>query len=176
MHPLRKLGNANTVANYHEYYQTLIKNGTDNGAASNAYLTASYVPVITKCIIMKYRTGTLYNQKHAVWFEHSIGLTCPPCPQLDSALHILSGCQRTQIKNMITERHNLACSIIFKAISKTGSLGSSFVCMNIGSSERQPLADPPCPYSTDLKISAFYNVTFTSLRSSTVRTLYRRTS
>ena len=45
MHPLRKLGNANTVANYHEYYQTLIKNGTDNGAASNAYLTASYVPV-----------------------------------------------------------------------------------------------------------------------------------
>jgi hypothetical protein len=36
-----------------------IKNGTANGAASNAYLTASYVPAITKCIIMKYRTGTL---------------------------------------------------------------------------------------------------------------------
>ena len=44
MHPLHKLGIANTVANYHEYYQTLIKNGTANGAASNAYLTASYVP------------------------------------------------------------------------------------------------------------------------------------
>ena len=28
MHPLQKLGNANTVANYHEYYQILIKNGT----------------------------------------------------------------------------------------------------------------------------------------------------
>jgi len=37
---------------------------------------------------------------------------------------------------MITERHNLACSMIFKAISKTGSLGSCFVCMDIGSSER----------------------------------------
>ena len=44
------LGNANTVANYHEYYQTLIKNGFANGAASNAYLAASYVPVKTKSL------------------------------------------------------------------------------------------------------------------------------
>jgi hypothetical protein len=47
MHPLHKLENANTVANYHEYYQTLIKNSNPNGAASNAYLKASYVPVRT---------------------------------------------------------------------------------------------------------------------------------
>jgi len=66
MHPLHKLGNANNVANYHEYYQTLNKHGTANGAASNAYQTASYVPVKAKCITMKYRTGTLYNQKLAV--------------------------------------------------------------------------------------------------------------
>jgi hypothetical protein len=46
MHPLHKLGNANTVTNSHEYYKTLLnKNGTANGAASNAYLTTSYVPV-----------------------------------------------------------------------------------------------------------------------------------
>ena len=134
--PLHKLGNANTVAKYHENYQTLIKNGTANGDASNAYLTASYVPAKIKCIIMKYRTGTLYNQKHAAWLKHSISMTCPLCPQLDSALHILSGCQHTQIRIMITERRNLACSMIFKAISKTGSLGSCFVCMDIGSSER----------------------------------------
>jgi hypothetical protein len=80
MHPLHKLGIANTIANDHEYYQTLLKNSTANGAASNAYLTTSYVPVKTKCIIMKYRTGTLYNQKHAVWrFKHLITLTCPLC-------------------------------------------------------------------------------------------------
>ena len=36
-----KLESANTAANYHEYQQTLIKNGTANGVASNAYLTAS---------------------------------------------------------------------------------------------------------------------------------------
>jgi hypothetical protein len=42
------------------------------GAASNADLTASYVPVKTKCIIMKYRTGTLYNQKHAMRYGLNI--------------------------------------------------------------------------------------------------------
>ena len=36
---------------------------------------------------MKYRTGTLYNQKQAAWFRHYISLTCPLCPRLDSALH-----------------------------------------------------------------------------------------
>jgi hypothetical protein len=36
-------------------------NDTADGAASNAYLPASYVPVKTKCIIMKYKTGTLYD-------------------------------------------------------------------------------------------------------------------
>ena len=39
---------------------------------------------------------------------------------------------------------------------------------------RQPLADPPSPDSTDPKVSAFSNVTFTS--SSTVRTLDHRIS
>ena len=82
---------------------------------------------------MKYRIGIMDNQKHAVWFKHSISLTCPLCKplSLDSALHIISGGQHMQIRNMITERHNLACSMIFKAISKTGSLGSCFVCMDI---------------------------------------------
>jgi hypothetical protein len=42
------------------------KNGTANGATSNAYLTASYdVPVKTKCIITKYITGTLLVQAQA---------------------------------------------------------------------------------------------------------------
>jgi hypothetical protein len=36
MHPLHKLGNANSIANNHRNYQTLIENGTANGAASNA--------------------------------------------------------------------------------------------------------------------------------------------
>jgi len=48
MHLLRKLGNAKSEANYHAYYQTLIKDGTANGATSNAYLTSSNVSFRTK--------------------------------------------------------------------------------------------------------------------------------
>jgi hypothetical protein len=40
----------------------------------------------------------------------------------------------------------------------------------------QPSVNPSFPYSTDPKISAFFNVTSTSPRSCTVRTLDRRTS
>jgi len=43
MHLLHKLGNAKTEVNYHAYYQTLIKDGTANGATSDAYLTSSDV-------------------------------------------------------------------------------------------------------------------------------------
>jgi len=76
-----------------------------------------------------------YYYNHCVFalFKLSTSQTCPLCPQVDSALHILSGCQHTQIRNMITERHNLACRMIFKAIKKTGSLGSCIVSKNIGS-------------------------------------------
>ena len=102
----------------------------------NAYLTSSDVPFKTRCIIMKYRTGTLYNQKHVVLFKLPTSQTSPLCPQVDSALHILSGCQHTQIRNTITKRHNLACRMIFKAISKAGSLGSCVVSKDIGSNER----------------------------------------
>jgi len=80
VHFLHKLGNAKTEANYHAYYQTLIKDGTANGATSNAYLTSSDVPFKTKCIIMKYRTRTLFHQKHAVLFKLSTSQTCPLCP------------------------------------------------------------------------------------------------
>jgi len=58
-HFFHKLGNAKAEAKYHAYYQTFIKDGTANGATSNAYLTSFDVPFKTKCIIMKYRTGTL---------------------------------------------------------------------------------------------------------------------
>jgi hypothetical protein len=152
MHLLHKLGNAKTEANYHAYYQTLIKDSTANGATSNAYLTSSDVPFKTKCIIMKYRTGTLYNQTHAVLFKLSTSQTCPLCPQLDGALHILSGYQHTQIRNMITERHNLASRMIFKANSKTGSLGSCVVSVNIGSNERMTMQNLEIPETAESRI------------------------
>ncbi len=62
----------------------------------------------------------------------STSLQCPLCQQVDSALHILSGCRHTIISGMITERHNVACGLIMKAISK-GSLAGCLVHLDAGS-------------------------------------------
>jgi len=63
---------------------------------------------------------------------------CPLCHHLDSALHILSGCQHQTTSGMITERQNIACRLIMKAI-EAGSLGGCFVQMDIGSKDRLAL-------------------------------------
>jgi len=62
-------------------------------------------------------------------------LQCPLCQKADSALHILSGCQHTITSGMITERRNVACRLIKKAISK-GSLAGCLVHLDAGSTDR----------------------------------------
>ena len=52
---------------------------------------------------------------------------------------------------MISERHNLACSMIFEGTSKAGSLGSCFVCMDIGSSERLAMHKLQIPNTTETR-------------------------
>jgi len=96
------------------------------------------VPFKMKKNILHYRTGTLFNQKHALRFKTPASLLCPLCHHSDSALHILSGCQHQIISGMITERHNIACRLIMKAI-EAGSLGRCFVQMDIGSEDRLAL-------------------------------------
>eukprot|EP00983_Pelagomonas_calceolata_P069182 1150284-Pelagomonas_calceolata.AAC.2 len=54
---------------------------------------------------------------------------------MDSALHILSGCQCSAIRNMVTERHNIGTRMILKVVSK-GSYGSNLIHMDVGSADR----------------------------------------
>eukprot|EP00983_Pelagomonas_calceolata_P014415 458953-Pelagomonas_calceolata.AAC.1 len=53
---------------------------------------------------------------------------------MDSALHILSGCQCPAIRNMVTERHNIA-SRMMKLVSE-GSYGSNLLQMDVGIADR----------------------------------------
>eukprot|EP00983_Pelagomonas_calceolata_P031753 996310-Pelagomonas_calceolata.AAC.1 len=87
-----------------------------------------------KRTILQYRTGTLYNQKHAVRFKRSTDPQCPlpGCRQLDSALHMLSGCRNHIISSMKTESHNVSGRMIIKALSKS-PCGAGVVHMDIGS-------------------------------------------
>eukprot|EP00983_Pelagomonas_calceolata_P042881 1138697-Pelagomonas_calceolata.AAC.1 len=54
---------------------------------------------------------------------------------MDSALHILSGCQCPAIRKMVTELHNIASRMILKVVSK-GSYGSNLLQMDVGSANR----------------------------------------
>eukprot|EP00983_Pelagomonas_calceolata_P068207 1149811-Pelagomonas_calceolata.AAC.1 len=91
--------------------------------------------------IFNFRTGTLFNQKHAVRFKISTSLQCPLCGEPDSALHILSGCKRSTISDMVTERHNIAGGILLKGISKD-PLGAGLATMDNGSADRLALQEP----------------------------------
>ena len=53
---------------------------------------------------------------------------------------------------MITERHKLACRMIFKAIRKTGSLGSCIVSIDTGSNERMTMQNLQIPETAESRI------------------------
>eukprot|EP00983_Pelagomonas_calceolata_P121642 1160818-Pelagomonas_calceolata.AAC.1 len=117
------------------YYKSLPPHA--NKGISNALWNMPCVSTRMKRTVVQYRTGTLYNQKHAVRFKRSTSLVCPlpECHHMDSALHILSGCQCPAIRNMVIERHNIASRMILKVVSK-GSYGSNFLQMDVGSADR----------------------------------------
>jgi len=78
--------------------------------------------------IPHYRTGTLYDQKHAVRLKISTDLQCTLCHHSNSVLYILSGRQHQTISGVITERHNIACRHTMKAAgARSFKLGGCFV-------------------------------------------------
>eukprot|EP00983_Pelagomonas_calceolata_P032365 1015434-Pelagomonas_calceolata.AAC.1 len=54
---------------------------------------------------------------------------------MDSALLILSGCHCPVMRNMVTERHNIASRMILKVVSE-GSYGANFVQLDAGNTNR----------------------------------------
>eukprot|EP00983_Pelagomonas_calceolata_P087024 1156871-Pelagomonas_calceolata.AAC.1 len=128
MHAKHRLGYADCKTGHYNNYQSLLPH--TNKGISNAFWNINCITTRMKRIIFQYRTGTLYNQKHAVCFKRFSSLVCPPpgCHHMDSALHILSGCQCPDIRNMVTERHNIASIMILIEVSK-GSYGSNLIRM-----------------------------------------------
>ncbi len=56
------------------------------------------------------------------------------CHQLDSRIHMLSGCHHASIQNMVSERYNVAFGLI-KILSK-GEFGGNTILKDIGSEAR----------------------------------------
>eukprot|EP00983_Pelagomonas_calceolata_P081000 1155379-Pelagomonas_calceolata.AAC.1 len=103
-----------------------------NNLLLDAFWTMQKLPVKMKRNICYYRTGTLFNQKHAVRFKISTSLQCPLCGDPDSALHVFLGCEQSTVSNMVTEGQNVASRIFLKGVSK-GPLRAGLAIMDIGS-------------------------------------------
>jgi len=89
------LGSAKTDTGYYNYWKDL--RPLVNKQATNAFWNNSNVKLYKKRNVMRYRTGTIFNQNHAYYrYGFSPIANCPICPCTDSALHILSGCQHTK--------------------------------------------------------------------------------
>ena len=67
--------------------------------------------------------------------------------------HVLQDCPHEHLLVFVTERYNLACCMIFKAISKTGSLGLCFVSKDIGSNERMTVQNLQIPETAESRIA-----------------------
>eukprot|EP00983_Pelagomonas_calceolata_P132450 1161867-Pelagomonas_calceolata.AAC.3 len=94
MHAEDRLGYADGKTGYYTYNQSLLPHA--NKGISNTFWNMPCVSTRMKRTIFQYRTGTLYNQNMR-------------------AFHILSGCQCPVIRNMVTERHNIASMLALLA-------------------------------------------------------------
>jgi hypothetical protein len=80
--------------------------------------TGGLIPflIYKKRNVMRYRTGTMFNQKHAYWYGFSPNANSPICPCTDGALHILSSCRPTKMRIIIIKRHNMESVLIVQAL------------------------------------------------------------
>jgi len=77
-----------------------------------------------------------FYQIHAYRYGFSLNANCPICPCTDSALHILSGCQHTKMRNVIIKRHNMASVLIVQALQKGPCGANEIAYTDIGSSDK----------------------------------------
>jgi hypothetical protein len=134
MHRIHKLGNAKTET---LYYQGNLKVAELAVPTSCTHIMADgRVTNAQRRAVLKVRTGTAYNQKHAVWFKHTEGpANCPLCGMPDSAGHMLLNCTHEQVSNMRTSRHHQAGRLILKALLD-GERGAHVKFTDLGTAER----------------------------------------
>ena len=83
---------------------------------SQKYIHNSNVTPAQRRTVMKYWSGTLYNQKIALRLKHSPNDLCPLCHMHDSANHMLGECTHPHIKGLVMQRHNEATRQIAKVL------------------------------------------------------------
>jgi hypothetical protein len=88
-----RLGSAKTDTGCYTYWKNL-RPLVNKPADTNAYFRNNIsLKFYEKRNVMRYRFGTIFNQKQAFRYGFSPNANYPICHCTDSALHIPSGCQ-----------------------------------------------------------------------------------
>jgi hypothetical protein len=124
-----RLGSAKTHTGKYNYWKDL--RPLVNKQTTNAFWDNNNLKFYEKRNVMRYRTGTIFNQKHGF----SPNANCPICHCTDSALYILSGCQHTQTRNLIIIRHNMASALTIQAPQKGPCSANQIAYTDIGSTD-----------------------------------------
>eukprot|EP00983_Pelagomonas_calceolata_P064538 1148177-Pelagomonas_calceolata.AAC.1 len=155
MHNRHKLGSADTSGFYYNSWQRL-KYSTRPTSLNTTVSSEAHNPpsqLVNKEIsnsfwknpnstlehqinVLKYSTGTIYTQKHAIRFKlSSTSARCPLCSEMDSVNHTALRCNHPKMNGMHTDRPHDGLSFCFKALSK-GRYGSSFIGVDACRNER----------------------------------------
>jgi len=129
-----RLGSAETNAGYYSYWKDL--RPLVNKQTTNAFWNNNNIKFYEKRYVMRYLNPTIINQQHTYRYGFSPNANCPICPCTDSALHILSGCQHTKMRNMIIKRHNTASVLIVQALQKGPCGANQIAYTDVGSADK----------------------------------------
>jgi len=126
-----RMGSAKTDTRYYIYWKDLGPLVNEQGTI--AFWSYSNLKFNERRYVTRYRTGTIFSQNG---FSPT-NANCPICPCTDSALHILSGCQHTKMRNMIIKRHNTASVLIIVQALQKGPCGANQITYtDVGSADK----------------------------------------
>ena len=133
MHKRHRLGRSNTDSIYYRLWQRIRPQA--DGGISNKFINHPAVTFGARRVALKWRHGTLWNNKKAFQYGMSSTPMCPLCGQMDGAGHISGGCSHATMNRMYTERHHHTGRLLLRAIDK-GNMGADIVMADLGSAEK----------------------------------------
>ena len=121
-----RLGSTKTNTGYYNY-------GKDLRPLVNKQAT-----MLSRTIVMSNSTKSvmLWQFKSKTGYSFSPNSNCPISPCTDNAIHILSGCQHTKKRHMITKRHNTASVLIVQALQKGPCGANQIAYTDVGSADK----------------------------------------
>eukprot|EP00955_Chlamydomonas_euryale_P074294 362000-Chlamydomonas_euryale.AAC.3 len=113
-----RLGSGKQESVYYTAWAGLANSFLAHGEISNGFVNSTVVTYAERRTALRWRTGTLFNDKLAARTNRKGSDMCPLCMHPDVGMHIASGCTHPTMQKICTERHNKVGRQVLKSIHK----------------------------------------------------------